>query len=225
MQNVITKREEILRVIILRNSHEEQERGVLHFVLKVTCLAELRGTALHLSSIKRQISVVNPSQPSGQNEAMTSRPLSIFLLLSLLLAANAASVTSIIESLKTNAVQRCGSGCDKSFIRSTFNYLLFACKTGGCKKNFVLRVTALGKSSHIQEYCVLREKFHSPKWAMRIQADLVPSGARIVVVAVPFGTRTEKEKFKRPYVLGQLIPRSQLHLVNSIVKKFCGVTV
>lgn len=142
----------------------------------------------------------------------------------LLVAAQAATLGTIIDSLEDDSIRRCGSGCNKNFIKSTLNYLLAACRTGHCAKDWVIRTNALGSASHIQEFCVVSESFHSPNWSMRIQADLIPGGARMVLVAVPRSTRTELEKFTRPFVISDVIPRSQLFIVNQMIRSFCGLT-
>lgn len=154
---------------------------------------------------------------------------SVFLtILALILSvrlAESVTLTEVIDSLKTASVLRCSSpGCDASFIKITFNYILAACATGGCDDDKVLRVTPLGSTAHIQQYCVLNEPFHSPSWSVRVQVDLISSGARMVLVAVPRTSRLEQETFQRPFLLSQVIPRSQLYLVNRFVRKFCGDT-
>lgn len=156
------------------------------------------------------------------------KPTIAILCLSVVLLSSTVkgvSLTQVIDSLKDDAVRRCSSpSCDSAFIKTTFNYFLFACATGGCDDDKVLRVTPFGSSSYIHQYCVLKEGFHSPNWSVRVQADLVSTGARIVLVAVPATSRLEQEYFKRPYVLSTVIPRTQLYLVNRFVRKFCGDT-
>lgn len=148
------------------------------------------------------------------------------ILLSVLcIFVQGVTLDEVIDSLKTDSVRRCASpSCDSSFIKTTFNYFLAACATAGCDDDKILRVTAFGSSSYIHQYCVLKESFHSPNWSVRVQADLVSDGARIVLVAVPSRSRLEQEYFRRPYVLSKKIPRTQLYLINRFVRKFCGDT-
>lgn len=149
----------------------------------------------------------------------------IFSFLATLYSANALTYDQLITSLENAPVLRCSSpSCSSSTIKIVFNYFLFACKDAGCDDEKVLRVTPLGSTSHIQQYCVLSEPFHSSTWSVRIQADLIPSGAKIVLVAVPRASSLEQEYFKRPYILSSVIPRTQLYLVNRFVKNFCGDT-
>ncbi len=150
----------------------------------------------------------------------------IVLIFALLVAtAHSTRLDDIIESLEDSAVRRCGPGCNEDKFEKIFNHFLTTCNNGWCLKDFVLRVTPLGSTSYIQQYCVLSEPIHSPKWSVRIQVDLIPQGARMVLVAVPRIRRTEPENFRRPYLLSQIIPRSQLFIVNHFVQAFCGVTV
>ena len=157
-----------------------------------------------------------------QNISMKLILISVLLLFSL---TNAVTVGSLLTDLQNDNIRRCPSpDCDVTFIKQTINYLLFACKNGGCAPEFVLRTTPLGSTAHIQQYCVISEPFHSPNWSLRIQADLIAEGARMVAVAVPRASRLEQEFFARPFVLSIIIPRNQLFLINAIIKMYCGST-
>lgn len=137
----------------------------------------------------------------------------------------AATLKSMIESLNSAPVLRCSSpGCDAEFIKITFNYFLFACESTGCKSDRILRVIPSGKTSYIHQYCILNEPVHSPSWSVRVQADLFSTGARVVLVAVPSKSRLENKLYKRPFILGEIIPRNQLYLINSFLRAFCGGT-
>lgn len=151
--------------------------------------------------------------------------ISLLKLVLTLSVVNAVTLTQVIDSLMADTVRRCTSpSCDSAFIKTTFNYILAACASGGCDDDKVLRVTTFGSREYIHQYCVLNEKFHSPNWSVRVQVDLLSHGARMVLVAVPRSSRLEQEYFTRPFVLSTSIPRTQLYLINHFVRKFCGDT-
>lgn len=159
---------------------------------------------------------------------MTLRLLPAVILLSFLSITQAATINSVIRSMRTNPVNRCHPPCNPHRVRTLFNDLLIICDngtwfTGACQQATLLRVNPLGNDAFIQEHCIITSREFGGS-AVRVQVDLLSYGARMVFVEVPLHSRYEPERFRRPYVLSQTFPKSQLYLIRDFLKKYCWNT-